>query len=198
MLRNVSPSRSGSLRLFGIITLLAVCLSAGIAVARMRGDGPAARLALSGQTATLLSDGRVLIVGGERGSGAVARSEVFDPQAGTTSRGATMAFPRAGHSATLLPDGRVLIAGGRSGEIALDSVEVWDPQTRSFSIGGRLTTPRSGHAAVALTDGRVVIAGGDAAGTIELFDGASFQALDLRLSAPRRDASAAMLRDGRV
>ena len=67
-----------------------------------------------GHTATLLTDGRVLVVGG----GAVnsASSEIYDPAAGswTSTGGMTVARPRM-HSATLLPDGRVLVVGGDAG-----------------------------------------------------------------------------------
>jgi len=77
-------------------------------------------------TATLLRDGRVLIVGGltTTGSGGLASdtnagAEVFDPKSGTFSRAGAMTNNRNLHTATLLNDGRVLIAGGFCGEAAL-------------------------------------------------------------------------------
>jgi hypothetical protein len=75
-------------------------------------------------SATLLSDGRVLVAGGftwpasesasPKGpaSESVASAEIFDPNTGKFSDAGSMTIARAGHSATLLPDGRVLIAGG--------------------------------------------------------------------------------------
>jgi len=67
-----------------------------------------------GHTATRLADARVLIAGGENGTGTLNTTEIYDPASGTFSAAANMATARADHSATLLADGRVLIAGGRN------------------------------------------------------------------------------------
>jgi len=63
----------------------------------------------SQHTATLLSNGKVLVAGG---NGATA--EVYDPATGTFSPSGSMTTTRANHTATLLPDGRVLVSGGQS------------------------------------------------------------------------------------
>ena len=65
--------------------------------------------------ATLLPDGKVLVVGGFRsdGTGALASAELYDPGTGTWTAARNMDTPRASQTATLLPDGRVLVAGGR-------------------------------------------------------------------------------------
>ena len=72
----------------------------------------------SGQTATLLPDGRVVAAGGRSfdGSiyGSVATVEVYSPATGVWSSTGNMSLPRAYHTATLLPDGRVLVCGGHS------------------------------------------------------------------------------------
>jgi uncharacterized protein (TIGR03437 family) len=100
-----------------------------------------------GHSATLLLDGRVLIVGGD----AAGTAELYDP--------ATRAFTPTGNlttghrgSATLLPDGRVLIAG---------SSELYDPFTGTFSASGT-----QGSLATLLTNGKVLITGVNA----ELYD----------------------------
>jgi hypothetical protein len=65
------------------------------------------------QTATLLTDGWALLVGGRDTGGAqLATSELFDPGANLSALGASMATARSGHAATRLQDGRVLVTGG--------------------------------------------------------------------------------------
>lgn len=65
-------------------------------------------------TATLLKDGRVLIVGGWsslKGS-TVASADLFDPATNTFTPTLPLPISRHEHTAILLPDGTVLVAGG--------------------------------------------------------------------------------------
>jgi len=67
-----------------------------------------------GHTATIMKDGRVLVVGGCIGSGiCTERVEIFNPQDNSWTEAAALATHRASQTATLLNDGRVLIAGGQ-------------------------------------------------------------------------------------
>gem|GEM_PF-6838022 len=111
-------------------------------------------------TATLLLDGRVLIVGSSR---AIAEAEVWDPATSSSELAGQLAEGRRGHTATLLPDGRVLIIGGWKRPGWLASAEIWDPATMSFGPTGSLAEARVGHAATALPDGRVLVIGGHGA-----------------------------------
>jgi WD40 repeat protein len=77
-------------------------------------------------TATVLPDGRLLVIGGGGDDGWLASAEVWDPATSTFAPAASLTEPRGYHSATLLPDGRVLVVGGSSGAF-LASAEVWDP-----------------------------------------------------------------------
>ena len=63
------------------------------------------------QTATVLNDGRVLIVGG-RGDNVTASVELYNSTTKQYIVTGSMLTARYKHSAALLPDGRVLIAGG--------------------------------------------------------------------------------------
>jgi serine/threonine protein kinase len=105
-------------------------------------------------TATLLSDGRVLIVGGENGSSIIAAAELYDPKTGRFSPTGPTTTPRGKHTATLLSDGRVLIVGGYA------STDLYDPESGTFSAAAPMATALVYHTATLLSDGRVLIVGG--------------------------------------
>src|SRR3954470_17480143 len=65
-----------------------------------------------GHTATLLSDGKVLVAGGIANSVPDKTAELYDPARGTWKLTGSMATARFFATATLLRDGRVLVAGG--------------------------------------------------------------------------------------
>ena len=159
-------------------------------------------------TATLLPNGKVLLVGGGPPDATpvtpafLASAELYDPVSNTFTATGSMSTDRVGHTATLLADGKVLIAGGRplaSNEVA--TAEIYDPATGRFSATGSMNVPRAGHAAARLLDGRVLIAGGfNAAGSsAELFDPAtgSFSATG-SMTQNRSSGQAEVLADGRV
>src|SRR5204862_2660219 len=66
-------------------------------------------------TATLLPNGKVLVVGGkDPASKTICTPELFDPLSGnwTTNNAGPLVVRRYSHTATLLPGGKVLVAGG--------------------------------------------------------------------------------------
>ncbi len=149
-----------------------------------------------GGTSTLLSDGRLLSVGG---SGA----ELFDPPTGTWAGVGPMGAARSDHTATLLPGGDVLIAGGsaKSTGAALASAELYDPSTRKFSPAPSMATARAEHVGVLLADGRVLVAGGgpNATAAAELFDpGSKDWEPAASMSIARLAHQATLLGDGQV
>lgn len=133
------------------------------AVARTSTLGPAMATPRAGHTATRLSDGRVLLVGGypEEGQAPLATAEVYDPVANTFASAGRLSVPRADHSATLLPDGRVLIVGGTDGSGTLATTELFIPDSGRFVAGPPMSSGRAGHAAVEIA-GRIVVVGGTA------------------------------------
>jgi len=130
-------------------------------------------------TATLLQNGKVLIVGGALTSTSdpVATAEVYDPATGTFTMTGAMATAREQHTATLLADGRVLIVGGATSAGAGDptaTAEVYDPSTGSFSVTGSMAAARTYHTATLSPSGRVLVAGGgDENSTAEVYDPAT-------------------------
>ena len=114
-------------------------------------------------TATLLPDGRVLVVGGSdpSGSPALSNAELYDPRSGRWMSTGSMNTPRWDHTATLLPDGRVLVTGGLgSNGFAISSAEVYDPHTGQWTETSPLHIDRSGHTATLLRNGKVLVVGG--------------------------------------
>ena len=112
-------------------------------------------------TATMLSDGRVVVVGGflGEGEGVTGSIDVLDPTTQTTT-GAAAAVPRGGHAAALLPDGRVLVVGGDTGAGYTAGAEVFDPVTGAVSATSPLPWSADALEATVLHDGRVLVTGG--------------------------------------
>src|SRR3954454_1789266 len=98
-------------------------------------------------TATLLPDGRVLVVGGEHGTSPLASAELYDPADGTWSDTDRLSIARDSHTATLLRNGMVLVAGGRETDPgpSLATAELYDPATGAWFPTGRLNTARYDH-----------------------------------------------------
>src|SRR6266513_1486022 len=72
----------------------------------------------TGQAATLLQSGKVLISGGVNETATLASALLYDPATGLFTATGSMVTARANHTSTLLNDGRVLIAGGDNSGVA--------------------------------------------------------------------------------
>jgi hypothetical protein len=151
----------------------------------------------------LLPDGRILITGGDGGSGSLNSAEFFTAN-GTISSAIAMNVARSQQFAVVLSDGRVLVGGGNSsGGGTTNSAEIYDAAADSWTQTAPMTSARANASAALLQDGRVLIAGGANSGlpsnTIEIFDPStgtfSFAGT---LSSPRTKQAMALLQDGRV
>ncbi|RKH89847.1 hypothetical protein D7Y21_09040 [Corallococcus sp. AB045] len=121
----------------------------------------------NGHTATLLQDGRVLVVGGyvsSPSSGVTKTVELYNPATGTWSNGAPTLMAHSRHTATLLQDGRVLIAAGTdaitSTTHGTSVCELYNPTTNSWSWCSSLPQVRVEHTATRLLNGKVLLTGG--------------------------------------
>ena len=104
-------------------------------------------------TATLLGNGRVLVVGGAQ----EFTTELYDPPTGTWIPGGTLNVPRWLHAAVRLGDGRLLVAGGGA---YTPTAELYDPATNRWTPTGSMSVDRYDFTATLLRDGRVLVVGG--------------------------------------
>ena len=125
---------------------------------------PRIRHARVHHTATLLTDGRVLVAGGD---GPLDSVEIYDPQRGEWQDARPMRQARLKHTATLLNDGRVLVAGGSNCRSncttanSMPSAEIFDPASGVWTAAATMASGRNDHGATLLKDGRVLVAGGN-------------------------------------
>jgi N-acetylneuraminic acid mutarotase len=101
-------------------------------------------------TATLLPNGKVLVVGGD----SIGSSELYDPASGTWTGSASTGH---GGRATLLLNGKVLVGA-----------ELYDPATGTWTATG--APSRGYYTATLLLNGKVLAAGGGRTFTAELYD----------------------------
>jgi N-acetylneuraminic acid mutarotase len=133
-------------------------------------------------TATQLSNGQVLVIGGLDSSGSILTSaELYNPTTKIWSFTGSMNVARQNFRATPLVNGEVLVEGGIDATgMALTSAELYNPTTGRWSLTGSMNVGRENHQAVLLNNGKVLVAGGDtgtqnnpyiqALATAELYD----------------------------
>ena len=169
----------------------------------------------SRHTATLLRDGRVLVVGGLSVSlraaglsvGRPSDAEVYDPKTNRWSPTGAMALYRRDQTATPLQDGRVLVAGSQD-DVTFNWTETYNAGIDEWTQSARMASGRSGHTASLLNDGDVLVMGGVSQGPnsppIELTSAEVYHPATNRWSAVASmaqvhiGATATLLRDGRV
>lgn len=169
-------------------------------------------------TATALTDGRVVVIGGNAPNHApLGEIDEIAPLADTTisvhKLAAALATPRSGHTATRLGDGvgaPVLIAGGvdATGK-PVAAAELFKPLSETLAdpmlFQRSMAVPRHGQVATLMPDGSVLFIGGfDQGGqpvsTLELFtvDGGFVAVGALPMGAGLVDFAVTTLPDGRV
>lgn len=117
-----------------------------------------------GHTATLLPNGRVLVVGGHDGTASLGSSEIYDPVGNSWSTPIATSHPTYSHTATKLSNGTVLVTGGYSTtEGVSNHAHVFDGG--SWVQMSDMRSPRLGHAAIAMRDGGLILVGGQTTGS---------------------------------
>lgn len=100
------------------------------------------------QTATLLENGKVLVVGGLTVPNpccqAASNAELYDPVTGQWSSTGIPSTARYDHVAERLVNGKVLIAGGSSAPPSfLTGTEIYDPDTGTWGAAGNMSARAS-------------------------------------------------------
>ena len=125
----------------------------------------------SGHSATTMSDGRVLVAGGQGpcatlkhslsgcGSPDLRDAEIYDPATGAFTPTGGMSSIQGANEGLSQPDGRVLVlpiyTDGSGGADGLGPVEIYDPSSGTFALAA--TTPYRVRTATLLPDGRVFL-----------------------------------------
>jgi hypothetical protein len=155
--------------------------------------------ARSFHSATLLPNGKVLVVGGIYEAippYTPNGTELYDPATGRWAVTASLNVPRQIPAVTPLSDGRVLVVGGRAVP-DYGSAEIYDPVTANWIPTGSLVDGRPTGTATLLMDGRVLAVGGyleaqlyDPATGVWTLTGSNLQ--------PRNNHTVTRLNDGTV
>jgi N-acetylneuraminic acid mutarotase len=181
---------------------------------------PAGKVTWS-HTATLLSSGQILVLGGKVSENQCLNGALlYDPASDQWRElnfadavlGATM--NRCEHRATLMPDGRILVSGGQRLPAPRDGRTDLRPMFVSISVDtgdvvleeaapNQQLTGRQGHNSILLPDGSVLICGGRDAGGREIasslrFDPPHHHWEEQMMTVARGDAAAILLNDMRV
>lgn len=155
-------------------------------------------------TATLLSNGKVLIAGGLAATGTLAASELYDPASNTWSTASSMGALRYGHTASMLPNGKVLVTGGSSfdatGFVTRRTAELYDPVAGTWTAAAQMAVARTSHTETVLPEGKVLISGGFSMfASAELYDVATNTWTSVEpMTAGRHAHAATLLPGGRV
>jgi N-acetylneuraminic acid mutarotase len=113
-----------------------------------------------GHTNAVVLEGRIWVLGGRNGSGALRSVEIYDPVTNQVTAGPPMDSVRSGHAAETV-NGRIVVAGGEvpNPTRLARTAEVYDPGTGTWSFLPDPVLPVHGVAS-ASWNGRIYLLGG--------------------------------------
>lgn len=163
-------------------------------------------VARADHTATLLSSGKVLVVGSQN---LIRTTETYDPSAGTWSyTSGSINYVRYYHTAhdVTINGGseRALVIGGVGSSGITATTELFSTSSGTWSYGASMHQKRAAHASVKIGDGTVLVFGGDmgysvATPSVELYDPvADTWTVKHDLLTARKGPTATLLNDGTV
>lgn len=165
-------------------------------------DMPQARV---GHSATLLSKGQVLVVGGVA-DGSDGKSAILFSPTSYWSDTTPANEARSHHAATELSPGKVLVVGGSdpSTLICSATAEIFSARNASWNFTGSMNESRQFHTATLLPSGKILVTGGVgddsiAKASAEVYDPATGKwSFTGPMNTARARHSATLLRNGQV
>jgi hypothetical protein len=150
---------------FGVISGNTITWTAGTALTN----------ATAQHTCNLLSDNRVIVIGGTVSSLAVDKTYfgVISGDAITWTAGTVISETTRSHTATILTDNRVLVTGGDNNTTPKDNTYfgVISGDTITWTAGTALPATRFFHSANLLSDNRIMIIGGTTGPAVTVYYG---------------------------
>jgi hypothetical protein len=155
-----------------IVSIAGIFLLATSATPAFAGSGGfnstgSMKVVRTNHTAALLSNGEVLVAGGNNNTdGYLSSAEVYNPSTGKWTLTGSMTVPRIGHDAVLLQNGQVLVAGGANASTplctSLATAELYNPATGTWTATGSMkeSVGRFLFTLTLLSNGKVLAAGG--------------------------------------
>ncbi|MFC1727828.1 kelch repeat-containing protein, partial [Patescibacteria group bacterium] len=157
--------------------------------------------------ATILKDGRALVVGGTNAAGTdLSSAQLYDPSTGTWEEagnlvGGTVYGARDSIEKSLvtLNNGKVLLAGGETGAaVELSSAQIYDPATGTWEEAGDMVGQRSRYSSTLLNNGQVLVFGGTGAATLSSSELFTPETYDIYMQKFNTSGTPAWIEDKRV
>jgi hypothetical protein len=119
--------------------------------------------ARDGHTATLLTNGKVLVAGGTNNGVALTSAELYNRTTGTWASTGSMHVARTLARSVLLSNGKVLVMGGCVNDClsaTTRSAELYNPSAGTFTATGSMVQARAEFGIALLANGQVLVVGG--------------------------------------